>query len=28
MLHDVGRECTCWATWWKESMWHSKERWR
>jgi len=20
-----GKECTCWATWWKESIWHSKE---
>ena len=19
-------ECTCWAIWWKESMWHSKEQ--
>ena len=23
-LYEVGKKCTCWATWRKESMWHSK----
>jgi len=23
-LHEVGKECTWWATWWRESMWQSK----
>jgi len=28
-LHEVGKECTCRATWWTESMWHSKKNsWR
>jgi len=27
-LQEVGKECTCWATWWKESIWHSKNSWR
>jgi len=25
-LLEVVKECTCWATWWMESMWHSKQR--